>query len=234
MESIKFKNHVLAILSPLSQRRFARLATHVIAEADDVIDLRDGVLFVEEGTVLFTDNEMLAAEFELLSFGPNSFMAIGPLFVGRESTAVTWASKGAIWWISRQGLKRLMDEDGSLARIISNQLLLSFNQLVRQSGCFRKHQIDQRMATMISSTHDSCGNDFMLTQDTMRKRLGASRTLINAAAGALARDGIINYVRGRITVQNKFKLNKSSCTCYQASIDDWANLLIGPEQAIKI
>ena len=44
--------------------------------------------------------------------------------------------------------------------------------------------------------------------------LGAQRTTVTEAAGALKRKGLIDYQRGRITILSREKLEAAACDCY--------------------
>jgi len=45
--------------------------------------------------------------------------------------------------------------------------------------------------------------------------LGARRTTVTAAAGALQRKGLIKYSRGRIHITDSAGLERAACECYK-------------------
>ena len=63
--------------------------------------------------------------------------------------------------------------------------------------------------------HDRvAGDKFLLTQDVISTMLGAQRTGVSEAAGALQGKGAIRYSRGQITILDRPCLEESSCECY--------------------
>jgi hypothetical protein len=58
------------------------------------------------------------------------------------------------------------------------------------------------------------GDEFLLTQDIISMMLGAQRTGVTEAAGALQKRGIISYSRGRLAILNRRKLEETACECY--------------------
>jgi hypothetical protein len=44
--------------------------------------------------------------------------------------------------------------------------------------------------------------------------LGIRRLTVTISAGALQREGLIEYTRGRIKVKNRAGLEKAACECY--------------------
>jgi hypothetical protein len=58
------------------------------------------------------------------------------------------------------------------------------------------------------------------TCSTLKKSEG-----ITTAAGALQKDGLIAYSRGKLTVLNRKGLERASCGCYAADQKTYAELL---------
>jgi Mn-dependent DtxR family transcriptional regulator len=53
-----------------------------------------------------------------------------------------------------------------------------------------------------------------LTQEFLAEMLGARRTSVTLAAGALQRVGLIKYSRGHIQVVDRTGLENAACECY--------------------
>jgi Mn-dependent DtxR family transcriptional regulator len=56
--------------------------------------------------------------------------------------------------------------------------------------------------------------EFPLTQEFLAMMLGVRRAGVTDAANALKRAGLINYVRGCVTVLDRSGMEKRSCECY--------------------
>ncbi len=54
--------------------------------------------------------------------------------------------------------------------------------------------------------------------------LGVRRSGITIAAGALQRSALIGYSRGQIRILDRKGLEARSCECYDAGIQDYAQL----------
>jgi hypothetical protein len=54
--------------------------------------------------------------------------------------------------------------------------------------------------------------------------LGVHRPAVTLAAGVLQKAGYIHYSRGKITITDRPGLEGVSCSCYQATRDDYAAL----------
>jgi hypothetical protein len=57
---------------------------------------------------------------------------------------------------------------------------------------------------------------FDVTQESIALMLGVRRVGITQAATGLQRRGIIEYVRGEVTVLNRKALEQAACSCYAA------------------
>jgi Mn-dependent DtxR family transcriptional regulator len=68
------------------------------------------------------------------------------------------------------------------------------------------------------------GDKFELTQEFLSYMLGVHRPAVTLAAGLLQHAGYIHYTRGRITVTDRPGLESASCSCYQATRDNFTSL----------
>src|ERR1700733_12003930 len=83
------------------------------------------------------------------------------------------------------------------------------------AGCNRLHEAEARLARWLLMVRDRAEMDtFLLTQEVLAIMLGARRTTVTAAAGALQRDGLIRDSRGRIHISNPEGLENVACECY--------------------
>jgi hypothetical protein len=59
------------------------------------------------------------------------------------------------------------------------------------------------------------GGDFVpLTQEFLAHMLGTRRASVTVAAGILQKTGLITYVRGKVKIENRAKLEEATCECY--------------------
>ncbi len=84
------------------------------------------------------------------------------------------------------------------------------------AACNRLHEAEQRLARWLLMVRDRVDSDtYFLTQEFLANMLGARRTTVTAAAGALQRKGLIKYSRGRIRIIEPEGLEKAACECYK-------------------
>jgi CRP-like cAMP-binding protein len=96
-------------------------------------------------------------------------------------------------------------------------------QLARCSACNQRHRAEQRCARWLLMAHDRVGADhFTLTQESLGKMLDVKRPTGSAAARHLQAAGAIRYSRGRVTIADRARLERATCGCYRALVDDYA------------
>jgi CRP-like cAMP-binding protein len=81
--------------------------------------------------------------------------------------------------------------------------------------CNRLHEVEQRLARWLLTLSDRVESDQVLvTQEYMAEMLGARRSTVTVAAGALQERGLITYSRGKITILDRPRTIDAACECY--------------------
>lgn len=112
-------------------------------------------------------------------------------------------------------LRKETSRMGSLHRLLHLYTHSLLTQVSQSAACNRFHAVDARLARWLLMTGDRLGtNEFHLTQDFLSNMLGVRREGVNKAAGALQRDELIDYSRGRIRILNRPLMEAVSCACY--------------------
>jgi CRP-like cAMP-binding protein len=84
------------------------------------------------------------------------------------------------------------------------------------AACNRLHEAEPRLARWLLMVRDRVDSDsYLLTQEFLANMLGARRTTVTAAAGALQRRGLIKYSRGCIRIMDSRGLEAAACECYE-------------------
>lgn len=123
---------------------------------------------------------------------------------------------------------RLLGRAPAMLRVLDGYLYVMLAQLARSSACARFHDIEPRLARWLLMIHDRTHADhFHLTHELLAGMLGVRRSGVSIAAGALQLRKLIRYSRGEITILNRHRLEDASCECYDAMLDDYADVL-GP------
>ena len=162
----------------------------------------------------------------------NEGMVGVPVFLGAMQMAgQAFAQVPGTGWRMPAGVLREEARRGStLARLLGRYTQALFTLVAQSSACNRKHGLAQRCARWLLMTHDRVGTGtFELTQLFLSQMLGVRRATVNEAAAALQDRGLIQYVRGRITVVDRAGLEAAACPCYGIIRGEFARMLEGME-----
>lgn len=92
---------------------------------------------------------------------------------------------------------------------------VEIRQLAQTAVCNHFHSIQSRLCRWLSVMSERSGNpNIRLTHEFLAHFLGVQRTSIGPIAGALQREGIIDYSRGRIEILDAERLRHNACECF--------------------
>lgn len=118
--------------------------------------------------------------------------------------------------ISIERLRRQLQNSPELRKVLEGYLFLKLVELSVTAACSNFHSVDQRLARLLLLTHDRTRTkSFHLTHESLAAMLGARRSSVTIAAGALKTNGFIDYFRGEITILDRPGLESVSCECYE-------------------
>jgi hypothetical protein len=123
----------------------------------------------------------------------------------------------------------LMDEFSGNAPVL--HLLLRYTQalitqMAQTAVCNRHHTLDQQLCRWLLLSLDRLnGDELVMTQELIANMLGVRREGVGAGAKNLQTDGLIRYVRGRITVLDRERLEQRVCECYAVVKSEYERLL---------
>lgn len=142
-----------------------------------------------------------------------------------EPTRALVQVEGEAYRISANAFREVVAQSTHMERMFLRYAMALFNQVAQSVACNRLHSLEERCARWLLITHDRVdGNEFKLTQEFLSYMLGVHRPAVTLAAGILQKAGFIRYSRGNITVTDRPGLEGASCTCYQATRDDYDSL----------
>jgi CRP-like cAMP-binding protein len=123
-------------------------------------------------------------------------------------------------------LRQELAGNNPLRRMMSRYLYVLLVQLSQTAACARFHEVEARLARWLLLTHDRAHSDhFRLTHQYLAGMLGVQRSAVTIAAGALQRKKLIRYVRGKIEILDRPRLEAASCSCYGSAIRDYSRVL---------
>jgi CRP-like cAMP-binding protein len=137
------------------------------------------------------------------------------LGVARWPWRVLVQGAGEAWRLNVAAFLKEITRSKGLRRLVQRHLYVLLAQQATTSACTRFHQIGPRLARwLLMSQNRAQSNSFHITHEFLSYMLGVRRVGITAAAGALQRQGLIQYHRGEIKVLDRVGLEAAACSCY--------------------
>lgn len=149
------------------------------------------------------------------------------LGVSKVSMGAVVQGDGIAWRMTAAQFQRELHSTPQLLRKVHRYLYVLMTQLAKTAACTHFHAIEPRLARWLLMTHDRAQADhFHLTHEFLAAMLGVRRGGVTVAAGALQDRHLIHYVRGEIVILDRNGLEAAACECYDAVVQDYAQLLI--------
>jgi CRP-like cAMP-binding protein len=125
---------------------------------------------------------------------------------------------------------RVLQEEFALGGKFQQMLLRYTQALITQISqtavCNRLHSVEEQLCRWLLLSHDRLKSDeLIMTQELIADMLGVRREGVTVAAGRLQDAGAISYVRGRIQILDRQKLEQTVCECYSVVKDEVERLL---------
>jgi CRP-like cAMP-binding protein len=225
------ENRLLAALPPEEYERLVPQLQKVSFSLGQVVyefgGQLDYVFFPTDSIVslLYTMENGTSAEMGLT--GNDGVVGIA-LFMGggtMPNRAVVQSAGSAI----RMRAKVLQDEfalGGKFQQLLLRYTQALITQISQTAVCNRLHSVEQQLCRWLLLSHDRIPSDeLIMTQELIADMLGVRREGVTVAAGRLQDSGAISYVRGRITILDRQKLEETVCECYRVVKDEFDRLL---------
>lgn len=176
-------------------------------------------------SLLYTMENGTSAEMGLT--GNDGVVGIA-LFMGggtMPNRAVVQSAGGAL----RMKAKALQDEfalGGKFQQLLLRYTQALITQISQTAVCNRLHSVEQQLCRWLLLSRDRLNTDeLIMTQELIADMLGVRREGVTVAAGRLQDAGAISYVRGRIQILDRYKLEETVCECYRVVKDEFNRLL---------
>jgi CRP-like cAMP-binding protein len=211
------------LLAALSQPEWERIGPHL-----KLVPLQLGKVLYESGDqlqyVYFPTNCIVSllyvledgASAEISVVGNEGLIGIA-LFMGGETTPnrAVVQSAGTAWRLAGPLLKEEFHRSGDMQLLLLRYTQSLITQMAQTAVCNRHHSVDQQLCRWLLLSLDRlAGNQLTMTQGLIANMLGVRREGVTEAAGKLQKLGAITYVRGKITVVDRPRLEKLCCECY--------------------
>ena len=226
-------NSLLGVLSKQDRERLAPYLNPFEARAGSVLYEPEAEL----DWVYFPERGLISIISVMLS-GSTTESAV----VGREGAVGFVEAAGSGVYLSRALVqadlqaRRLsaaryrdaLDSSPTLRRAVAEHAELTMAEARQAISCIAHHQADRRLAWWLLECQDraASGDRLPLTQEFLAAMLGLQRTTVNAVAGKLRDEGLIDFRRAVVTIVDRPGLEAKSCECY-ATIRHYRRLIRG-------
>jgi CRP-like cAMP-binding protein len=197
---------------------FARVrlsAGATLYEVGDTIDY----LYFPETAVLAIDVRMQdGSSVPVFTVGNEGMAGVTAILGGAPSSMrASVVGSGSCLRLSYSALPRVGQHE-SFRRMMQRYVVAFLGCIAQFYACGRAHNVLQRCAVQLLMTSDRLSStEFSLTQEMLAGLLGLRRVNVGMAAQKLQRMGCIEYVRGKIRVRDRPRLESLACECYHVT-----------------
>ena len=191
-----------------------------LTEPDAPIDF---VYFPTSGAISTVATTSAGESVEVFLAGREGFSGVAALFdLAEMAHGVVVQVAGRGLRMRAQAFREAVQSMPGLRNLVYRVLYLRMVLATQSVLCNRLHEVEQRLARWLLTLSDRVESDQVLvTQEYMAEMLGARRSTVTVAAGALQERGLITYSRGKITILDRARTIEAACECY--SIVEAAN-----------
>ena len=185
------------------------------------------VHFLRTGVCSIIADEQEGGAVEVGTIGPEGLVGL-PVLMGadRMPYRVIGQIAGDAWRMSADAFRQLVDERAPVRLLLLRYAQAFTDQVAQSVACNRLHTVEERCARWLLMTHDRVhGASFELTHEFLSMMLGVRRAGVTVAMGALQGAQIVQYMRGRVTVLDRARLEEVSCGCYHINRSAFERLL---------
>lgn len=188
---------------------------------------REQYLFQQDDNVEFVyfPETAVVSEFQMLQDGRTIEVAVtgGEGAVGISSVlsaypAVNCAQvcvAGTALKIDSRILEKELTFNRQMQRWLNDRINTYIRQISQKAICNAHHGVEERFCSWLLMLQDrsKCGT-FYVTHEYIAGVLGVYRPSVTCIAKTLRERGVIDYVRGRISITDRAKLKQNCCACY--------------------
>ena len=223
-------NRLLAALSPTQYQCLLPDLKKVWLEDKQVISQPNEkiteVYFPLDALVSIVSTLKDGSTTEIAVVGNQGMVGLAAFWGGSTSTVNTVVQvAGNAIKLSASKLKSECCQEGELKKLLQLYTQALFAQIAQNAACNVHHKIEQRLARWLLTVGDCIPQyELPLTQEFMASMLGVRRSGVTQAAGMLQQAKIIHYVRGKVAILDRQRLEENSCECYQVVKQEYKRL----------
>lgn len=222
------------ILKALPREEFARLAPHLTTvkwEKDEVVYISGDqiryVYFPIRGLMSLLATTETGSTVEVSMVSNEGIVGLPVVLKNRMIPfEVTVKTETEAYRIKAEELQEEFDKGEALHETILRYLNVQIAEISQLALCHRFHTVEKALGRWLLMAQDRLNTERLnVTQETISSSLGAPRTGVTMAAGALQRAGFIRYSRGKIMILDRKRLEENSCECFRILHDELSHFL---------
>ena len=214
-------NRLLLALPSDNLKRLMPALEHITCQRRDILIDADSpldyVYFPDSGVIsvvaLYANGNII----EMATIGREGCSGFQAIFRAKTSSVRFLVQiPGTASRLSRTAFIRAMEQMPSFRNLMMSYVQALLEQVLVSGACNGAHSLKERLARWLLMMRDrNDGDTLMITHDLLAEMLGAHRPSVTLAAQELARAGLIERGRQRVTILDRRGLQKASCECYQ-------------------
>jgi CRP-like cAMP-binding protein len=217
------ENEILKGLTPAILKELSPLLEEVTLKTGDYLYQPEEVI-----NYLYFPETAIVSDFQILEDGKTLEVAM----IGREGVAGVasiFNSHSSPNWLQVSIPGKAVRVDAKIFRqqfakypALQKALYDYVNQYIAQISqkviCNSHHSVEERLCCWLLMISDRCGRtNLPLTQEQIAGFLGVHRPSVTLITQSLREKGIIDYLRGKIFIMDKVKLEFTACDCYSTT-----------------
>jgi CRP-like cAMP-binding protein len=226
-------NRILNALPPDEYERLSPHLEHVSLPLRQILYQPDQpvthVFFPDSGTVSIVSVFEDGGSVEVGMVGNEGMFGVN-VFLGSVTTPLEAVVQlpGEGFRMKADVMRREFSKCGPLQDLLLRYTQAFIMQVAQNAACNRAHHIEGQIAKWLLMCQDrSHSPELELTQEFIASMLGVRRPGVTEAAGLLRSKGLINYVRGSVTIADRRGLEGLTCECYQLIKKEFDRLVGG-------
>jgi len=217
---VHFRNEILARLPAEELAVLTPRFTFVELQRRDLLydagKPMECVHFIEAGIASVLSVMADGSGVETATIGAEGMVAMAA-FHGVERTAEQGMMQvpGSANRMSYADFREVLPRLPELNRILHRYSVYIFTFAAQNSGCNRKHSVEQRLARWLLIVHDRVQTpELGLTHDFISQMLGVRRASVTDALAVFEQNGLTHARRAAIEIRDRAGLEQIACECY--------------------
>ena len=185
-----------------------------LSESDAPVEL---VYFPTAGAISTVATTSAGESVEVYLAGREGFSGVAALFnLPEMAHGVVVQVAGRGYRMRASSFRNLVHTLKAFRELIYRTIYLRMVLATQSVLCNRLHEVEQRLARWLLTLADRVESEqVQVTQEYIAEMLGARRSTVTVAAGALQDRGLISYSRGKVTILDRPGTIAAACECYE-------------------